>query len=120
MENIIKFPQPDKSKKVRKLLKLMFCRNCLKKRCPDISNKTSGAVAMLIPILDEQNNPFHAYVTINVIDLKGIFAANATEKFVDLAEYATIHFISEGFEPQSDFLVGYFKEGNSSNIEILH
>jgi hypothetical protein len=58
--------------------------------------------------------------TIKVLDLKNIFTSTNISRFVDLAEYATIHSIAEGFEPQSDFMVGHFDEDNSESIRILH
>ena len=119
MKNIIPFPG-NKPQEYKDMVKLVFCIDCLKQRCPDISNKKDGVVAMLIPIVDESDNPHHAYITIKVVDLKNIFISRSASKFVDLAEYATIYSIEKGFEPKSDFMSEYFSKGRSESIRVLH
>lgn len=116
MTNVIPFPIQKKKKQIN----LVFYVECLKRSCPDISNIEDGIIAMLIPVLDEYAKPFHAYATVRVMDLKKIFSTYSTEKIVDLSQYATIHSISEGFEPQSDLIAGHFKENNSESIRVLH
>lgn len=121
MQNVIPFPDIKKKKTTNnKLIKLVFCRKCLKQSCPDISNKNNGVVAMLIPIRDENKKPFHAYITIKVLDLKEIFSENNTSKFVDLAKYAHIHSISDGFEPETSYMEELFTKDNSETISILN
>lgn len=97
MTNVIAFPQKKKAILPEKVVSLMFCRDCLKQRIciSDLSKRRKGSYTMLVPIIDQDNNSFYTYITIDIMDLKGILAANDTEQYVDLAKYATIQIISE-------------------------
>lgn len=99
---------------------IIFCRDCLKKNCPDISEREGGVVAMLILIVNDNDEPFHAYITISVLDLKYIFSNAEGEKYVDLAKYARIYHISEGFEPKDNILSSFFTDGNCFTVNTLN
>jgi hypothetical protein len=118
MSNVIQFPEKKVSNK--KIVRLTFCKKCLFKKIPDISNRQCGEIAMLIPVIDENKKPFHAYVTIIVADIKKAIINSWDEKFVNLAEFANVHFIGEGFEPKSDILANHFSDSNSKNLNVLH
>jgi len=118
VSNIIPFPEHKVRNK--KIIRLTFCKKCLCSKIPDIWNRQSGEIAMLIPVTDEMSNPFHAYVTIKVVDIKEVIINSGDEQFVNLAECANVHFIEEGFEPKSDILTEHFNNDNSWNLKALH
>ena len=100
MQNIISFPKHSRSHQREPEIRLIYCRNCLRYNVPDLSLIHSRSFEMIVPIVNQDDEPLHAHVTIDIMNLKGILAANDTDPYVDLAEYGPVRILPDTPHPE--------------------
>lgn len=76
------------------LLRLMFCKHCLKKHTDTVHTDKNNIISLRVPIYDAEGLPFHAHLSLHSSDLEIILSPHMPQ-LVDLAEYATVHCITE-------------------------